>query len=153
MEIVVGTNFHAQQTLKRHQHFCLLIEKCCLFATSNFSLLTLTQHSATRKHLFLYSQGNRSGLRRPKRIILVETQLDAQPGLGTQRCYKATSDLKVKIYKMQWLTSSEWGCSLNDSLKLVMGQPNSREKIITLITATISIYLAKLISADLMIQI
>ena len=29
-------------------------------------LLTISRHSATRKHLFLYPQGDRSGLRNPK---------------------------------------------------------------------------------------
>ena len=38
-----------------------------LVATSKFSLLTIRWHSATRKHLFLYPQGDRSGLRKPKK--------------------------------------------------------------------------------------
>ena len=33
---------------------------------SNFSLLTIKQHSATRKHLSLYPQGDRPGLRKPQ---------------------------------------------------------------------------------------
>ena len=36
------------------------------FATSKFSLLPIRWHSATRKHLFPYPQGDRSGLRKPK---------------------------------------------------------------------------------------
>ena len=35
--------------------------------TSKFDLLTIMWHSATRKHLFLYRQGDTSGLRKPKK--------------------------------------------------------------------------------------
>ena len=38
-----------------------------LVATSKFGLLTTKWHSATRKHLFLYPQGDRSGLRKLKK--------------------------------------------------------------------------------------
>ena len=38
-----------------------------LVATSKFGVLTIRWHSATRKHLFLYPQGDRSGLRKPKK--------------------------------------------------------------------------------------
>ena len=50
-EIAVGTHFDAQYGTK---------------TTSKFGLLTIMQHSPARKHLFLYSQGDRSGLRKPK---------------------------------------------------------------------------------------
>ena len=44
---------------------------CCwrslLVATSKFGLLTIRWHSAARKHLFLYPQGDRSGLGKPKK--------------------------------------------------------------------------------------
>ena len=46
-------------------HICHQMKR--LVATSNFRLLTIRQHSATRKHLFLYPQGYRSGLRKPKK--------------------------------------------------------------------------------------
>ena len=39
-----------------------------LVATSKFSLLTIQQHCAIIKHLFLDLQGDRSGLRKSKRI-------------------------------------------------------------------------------------
>ena len=42
-------------------------------ATSKFGLLTIWYHSATRKHLFLYAQGDRSGLRKPKKRIIINT--------------------------------------------------------------------------------
>ena len=38
-----------------------------MVATSKFGLLTIRWHSATRKHLFQYPQGDRSGLRKPKK--------------------------------------------------------------------------------------
>ena len=41
-----------------------------LVVTSKFSLLTIRWHSATRKHLFLYPQNDRSGLRNPKSISI-----------------------------------------------------------------------------------
>ena len=34
--------------------------------------------------------------------------------------------LNQKMIKTQWLTLGEWGCPLDNDLKLVMGQPNSR---------------------------
>ena len=55
----------------------------------------------------------------------VQTQLGAQPSLGTQPCYKAPDDLRVKYVKCKWLTSSEWGCLLNNGPRLAVGQPNS----------------------------
>ena len=51
--------------LKLPQYFFLLMEKP-LGATSKFDLLTIRWHSATRKHLFLYPQGDRPGLRKAK---------------------------------------------------------------------------------------
>ena len=45
----------ANMALKLPQYFHLLMEK------------PLGRHSATRKHLFLYPQGYRSGLRKPKK--------------------------------------------------------------------------------------
>ena len=38
-----------------------------LVATSKFAFLTVRWHRATRKHLFLFSQCNRSGPRKPKK--------------------------------------------------------------------------------------
>ena len=38
-----------------------------LVTTSKFGLLTIRQHSATRKRLFLYPQGDRSDLRKQKK--------------------------------------------------------------------------------------
>ena len=35
---------------------------------SKFSFVSIRQHIATRKHLFLYPQGDRSGLRKPKKV-------------------------------------------------------------------------------------
>ena len=38
-----------------------------MVATSKFGLLTIKQHSVIRKQLFLYPQGDMSGLRKPKK--------------------------------------------------------------------------------------
>ena len=54
-----------------HQHYSSIFtcrRRRLLVATSKFSLLNIRWHSVTRKHLFLYAQGERSGLRKQKRI-------------------------------------------------------------------------------------
>ena len=56
-EIAVGTNFHAQYGTKTTS----------VFLPFKFCLLTIKRHSATRKHLFLYPQGGRLGLTKPKK--------------------------------------------------------------------------------------
>ena len=38
-----------------------------LVTTSKFGLLNIRQHSATRKHLLPYPQGDSSGVRKPKK--------------------------------------------------------------------------------------
>ena len=43
------------------------VNRSLLVATSKFGLLTVRWHSATGKHLFLSPQGDRSGLRKPKK--------------------------------------------------------------------------------------
>ena len=40
---------------------------CPLVTTYKFDLLTIRWHSATRKHLFLYPQGEDTGLGKPKK--------------------------------------------------------------------------------------
>ena len=55
----------ADMALQLPQYFYQPMEKI-LVATSKFGVLTIRWHSATRKHLFLYPQGDRSGLRKPK---------------------------------------------------------------------------------------
>ena len=56
----------ANMALKLPQYFYLLMEKP--FARYfQVILLTVRWHSATRKHLFPYSQGDRSGLRKQKK--------------------------------------------------------------------------------------
>ena len=38
-----------------------------LVATSKFGLITTMRHSTTRKYLFPYAEGDRSGLQKPKK--------------------------------------------------------------------------------------
>ena len=45
----------------------LTTRRSLLVGASTFGLLTVRRYSATRKHLFLYPQGDRSGLRKPKK--------------------------------------------------------------------------------------
>ena len=52
--------------LKLPQYFYLLMESL-LVAPSTFGLLTIKQHSATRKYPLQCHQGDRSGLRMPKK--------------------------------------------------------------------------------------
>ena len=54
-------------TLKLPRYFYLLMEKPLGCYIQVRGLLTIRQHSATRKHLFQYPQGDRSGLRKPKK--------------------------------------------------------------------------------------
>ena len=65
-EIVVGTHFHGQHGTKTTLVFFTCWWRSLLPATCKFSLLTIRQHSATRKHLFLYPPGERSDLRKTK---------------------------------------------------------------------------------------
>ena len=61
-EIAVGTHYHAW-----YGHGPYIFARSLLVATSKFSLRTTRQHSATRKHLLLYLQGDRSSLKKPKK--------------------------------------------------------------------------------------
>ena len=54
------SHFHARHGTKTSPVFCWW--RSLLVTTSKFGLLTIRQHSATRKHLFLHPQGERSGL-------------------------------------------------------------------------------------------
>ena len=66
-EIAVGTHFHAQTWHKNYPNIFNYCWRSLLVANSKFGLLTIRQYSATRKHLFPYPQGDRSGLRKPKK--------------------------------------------------------------------------------------
>ena len=66
-EIAVGTHFHARTWHSNYPSIFTCWWRSILVATSKFSLLTIRQHSATREHLLLYPQGDRSGLRKPKK--------------------------------------------------------------------------------------
>ena len=48
-----------------------------MVVTSKFGLLTIREHSAARKHLFLYPQGDMQGLRKPKRKIKASSLITA----------------------------------------------------------------------------
>ena len=67
-EIFVGTHFHAWTW---HWNYPGVFITCwwrsLLVATSKYGLLTIRWHIAMRKHLLLYPQGDRSGLRQPKK--------------------------------------------------------------------------------------
>ena len=49
----------------------------------------------------------------------------ARLGLGTQPHFEVPGDLWVEPWMMQWLTSSEWDCPLDNGSKLPVGKPNN----------------------------
>ena len=67
-KVAVGTHFHVRHGTKTTPVFFTCWWRSLLVTTSKFSLLTIRWHSATRDHLLLYPQGDRSGLRKPKKI-------------------------------------------------------------------------------------
>ena len=64
-----------------------------MVATSKFGLLTVRQHNATKKHLFLYPQGDRSGLRKPKKEQ-VSTLITATTSVHLHKL--VSTDLTIK---------------------------------------------------------
>lgn len=59
---------------------------------------------------------------------MLQTPLGAWSCLGIQLCYKASGDLRVEYVKVQWLTSGESDCRLDNGPKLVMGQSIAAKK-------------------------
>ena len=55
----------------------------------------------------------------------VQTPLGNRLGLGTQPCYEAPADFRVKILEKQWSTSGEWRYPFHNDPQLDVGQPNS----------------------------
>ena len=74
-----------------------------MVTTSKFGLLTIRWHSATRKHLFLYPQGGRSGLRKPKEkastLITATTSIYLPKPVSTDLTIKPDSVLTNPIGK------------------------------------------------------
>ena len=66
-EIAVGMHFHAWTWHYNYPGIFTCWWRSLLVVTSKFCVLTIRRHSATRKHLFPYPQGKRSGLRKPKK--------------------------------------------------------------------------------------
>ena len=64
-EIVVGTHFHVWYGTKVTLVYLLLMEKPL---GHYFQVRSPYYQGATRKHLFLYPHGGRSGVRKPKKI-------------------------------------------------------------------------------------
>ena len=96
----------ATMTLKLPQYFYLLMEKPlgCYFQV--WSLPTTKLHSATRKHLFLYAQGDRSGLRKPKKgqasaLITATTSIHLPKPVSFDLTIKTDSVLTNPIGKDQ----------------------------------------------------
>ena len=87
------------------------IFKCLLVATSKFGLLTIRWHSAIRKNLFPYPQGDKSGLRKPKRgqasiLITATTRIHLPKPVSTDLTIKPDSVLANPIGKdgvQSWL--------------------------------------------------
>ena len=66
LEIDAGTHFHVRHGTQSILVF-LPADGEASWSLFPISLLTIRHHSATRKDLFLYPQGDRSGLRKPKK--------------------------------------------------------------------------------------
>ena len=62
LEIAVRMHFYAQTWHWNYPNIFTCWWRSLLVATSKLSLLTIRRHSATRKHLFPYPQGDRSGI-------------------------------------------------------------------------------------------
>ena len=97
---------YANMALKLPQYFYLLMEKPlgCYFQV--WSLPTTKLHSATRKHLFLYAQGDRSGLRKPKKgqasaLITATTSIHLPKPVSFDLTIKTDSVLTNPIGKDQ----------------------------------------------------
>ena len=75
-----------------------------MVTTSKFGLITIRQHSATRKHLFLYPPGDRSGLRKPKKRVNIKTNYSyhhcsSPKPVPTDLAIKSDSDLTNPVGK------------------------------------------------------
>ena len=64
-----------------------------------YAVLTIGSHSASRKHLFLYPQGDRSGLRKPKKVIRVTASAHLPKPVSTDLTIKSDSGLMNPIGK------------------------------------------------------
>ena len=72
-----------------------------MIATSKFGFLTISEHSGTRKHLFLYPQEDRSGRRKKKAstLITATTSLHFPKLVSTDLTIKPDSVLTNPIGK------------------------------------------------------
>ena len=82
-----------------------------LVATSKFGLHTIRYHSATRKHQFLYHQGDRSGLTNPKKgyastLIIATTYVHLPKSVSNDLTIKSDLILINPVGKMGW--KEEW---------------------------------------------
>ena len=102
LEIVVGMHFHAQTW--DYPSIFIYWWRSLLIATSKLSLLTFRPHSETRKHLFLYPQGDRSSLGKSKRI-----------GINTNHSYHQHSSLSASL---------NWS---NNKARFSFNQPNRKK--------------------------
>ena len=66
-EIAVGMHFYVRTWHYNYPSVFTCWWRSLFVATSTFSLLTIRRHSATRKHLLLYPEGDWSGLTKPKK--------------------------------------------------------------------------------------
>ena len=61
-EIAIGTHFHVRHGTKTALIFLAADGEASLCCYFQFGLLAIWQHIATRKHLLLYPEDDRSGL-------------------------------------------------------------------------------------------
>ena len=86
-----------------------------MVATSKFGLLTIRRHTATRKHLFLYPHGYRSGLRKPQKD---KHQHKIKATTSVHLPKSVSNDLTIKSDSVFTTTNRKrWGARLVDVIK------------------------------------
>ena len=80
-----------------------------LVATSKFGLLTIRQHSVTKKHLFMYLQGDRSDLRKPKKRINININHSYHKTLALYVSLNWPNDSGSVLIKLIWKDGVQGG--------------------------------------------
>ena len=110
LEIAVRTHFHARTWHQNYPSIFTCWWRSLLVATLKFSLLAIRQHSATRKHLLLSPQDDRSHLKKPKKgqaskLITATTSIHLPKPVSTDLAVKPDSVLTSRIGKTAiWLS-------------------------------------------------
>ena len=88
--------------------------KSLLVAISKFSLLTIWRQSATRKHLLMYPQGDRSGLSKPKTKSIKTNRSYHQRSSPKASLNWSNNNIRFSFNQPNW---KRWGVNLFDVIK------------------------------------